>query len=368
MRSSLKISEYSCNICSASFTKQDLLKTHYHEDHNVAEIIESLPVATPPIDSPGTTNLLNVDQRPYVCHVCYKSYDKRDRLVRHLLDSHQILQMRTIIPHPSAADHIPCVCPICEASYAYPKTLRRHMRTNHNIDKPPPMITKPRFVCPSCPATFSALALCDKHLLEHTPFPFHCSICDLGLAHRGERKNHEIHCVMLDATKNIHWQCIPCGQSVSNGAEMKAHRLAAHPNEIDDSIATIAYNCNLCYQSFEQTQSVLDHLDGHGSVVCRVCEKTYPNTHRLKLHFNREHNFQTSIVCTECGKKLSRPDKLLEHMWTHTGFACNVCKITFATRKEAQQHRKENHLRSSNSKDEVGEELVEVIPTTDISF
>lgn len=362
----MKICNYTCNTCGVSFLKQDELKKHYREDHNIAEIIESLPITTPD-DSPGTSTQLNVDQRPYACHVCDKSYNERKRLVKHLQDQHQILQLRTKFPPPSAADHKPCICAICQASYAYPKTLRRHMISSHGIDTTPPTNNKPKFVCSTCKKSFCGIAFYDKHLLDHTPFPFHCSICDEGLATRGERKNHEIHCCILNASKNVHWQCIPCGTWLDNGGtELKAHRLAAHASEIDTNSSAIAYHCNLCDQSFEGTQMMLDHLDEHGSIVCKVCEKTYPSTLQLKLHFHREHNFKASLVCTECGKKLSRPDKLLEHMWTHTGFICNVCNIIFASRKEAQQHRKETHLRTSNNKDEA-EELVEII-TADVSI
>lgn len=202
---------------------------------------------------------------------------------------------------------------------------------------------KPQFVCPICSAGFSLMSKFDKHLREHNPLPFLCTICDEAFANRGQRKEHELSCLILSATSSAYYKCIPCDFMDIFGVEqLKSHRSIEHSKPEDERME-LMFSCAACEESFDKETELLDHLNTHGDLICNVCERKYPTTAQLKSHYHKCHCAQTSLICPECGQKLSRPDKLMEHMWTHTGFLCNICKITFATRKDAQQHRRQRH-------------------------
>lgn len=325
-----------CRECTETFYCGEALEDHLKAVHDVLEILHELPIATLSnrIDSPN--------QRPFGCHICHNvTYAKRDKLVVHLRQKHKIVLKRK--PEQN-------VCHICDQVLSSSKSLRRHLRMKHEIDDSAEKRRKSQqFVCPTCGKTFSAMVTFDAHLQQHTPLPFLCTVCEVAaFRSRSERKEHELPCQTISSTSSVQYLCLSCNASepLDGIDRLKGHHLEVHSqasSEGGKNEMKVGYSCCLCLERLSSMPELLAHLDQHGQATCRVCSKDYANTARLKSHFVKSHCGTASLVCTECGQVLSRPDKLIEHMWTHTGFTCGVCKMVFKKRKEVQQHRREQH-------------------------
>lgn len=333
-----------CRECNLTFSDQKSFRDHFHTVHDIVDIIYELPAA------PICHQEVDTNQKPYSCHICENSYAKNDKLVVHLRQKHKVILMLR-----AGRDPTDSCCKICSRALSCPKSLNRHMKMCHNIDvlaetkKRLEENPTSRFVCPTCGKTWKTMSVFDAHLLEHSPLPFTCSICEVAaFAKRGERREHEYSCFVLSTTSGVTYKCVPCASDVFDGMDkVKAHRQAVHGGGTGGCEMSLAYSCSICRGSFEEVAVVLKHFQEQHKFTCRACDKSFDSAAQMKSHQSKSHTH--SLMCTECGQILSRADKLLEHMWTHTGFACNVCKIYFVTRKEAQEHRRLNHQRRSKA-------------------
>lgn len=339
-----KRTRHTCRECKSTFDDWDQLEEHMKTVHDILEVIHSLP-ATNQTDQ----YILSPNQKPFACHVCEDlSYSKYDRLVIHLRQKHKIALLKKTSTDPDR-----CVCKICGKVLAVVKSLWRHMEMCHGVDvaemkRQEEDKSKAKFICPTCQWTGRTLCLFNAHLLEHNPLPFTCTHCEqVSFKTRLERKEHELNCHTLSTTSSVNYTCETCGPvHLKTLDELKAHKTMIHKGVGVQMV--VSYRCAICHKSFPEQSSMVEHLNEHSSDIrCIVCSKMYLNTAQLKAHFLKSHNFKQSLICTECGQVLSRPDKLVEHMWTHTGFACNPCNMVFGSRKEAQQHRKEMHFKNA---------------------
>lgn len=351
---------YLCRDCGSSFKHRDQLKTHLLEQHKYLEVIDHLPM-TAQTRMVAEHSTLVVNQKPFACHICESSYRKTDKLTLHLREKHRIVWLRTG-KRKGAADYKPFECRLCGRELMYRKTLRTHMRLCHKIRTDPDNENKsligeasglkPQFICPTCGMTCRAAITFDAHLLEHCPLPFKCTLCDKGFSLRRKRVDHELQCLMLHTTSCVSYQCLSCCEVLKQVTELKEHRKKCHPE--DEQAMAVSFNCTLCNAKFDEEPHLLKHLNEvHEHLACNFCDKSYRNTTQLKTHYNCVHRQKMSLICTECGKQLSRPDKLIEHMWTHTGFQCFTCKMVLPSRREWKQHREEAH-RSKGKKSSLG--------------
>ncbi|CAI9603724.1 unnamed protein product, partial [Staurois parvus] len=74
---------------------------------------------------------------------------------------------------------------------------------------------------------------------------------------------------------------------------------------------------------------------------CIKCERTFKRFGSLSSHYQRVHQSNKDLTCSECGKKFSKMKALLLHFMRHTGerpFACTGCGKTFASQVCLNNH------------------------------
>lgn len=359
---------HGCHVCNTTYSRRIKLKEHLKLKHNILEVPEEteIPLSNEAVYQAAARKARKPKQETeivYGCPHCTVTYTRKPKLKDHLLQKHNIkgLPKQLIILErkntTTSTANEPVICTLCPKQKVFQcsRSLRRHISNTHKIEVKEEY--DPKLECPTCHARLADVPSYQKHLLTHTPLFYPCSICDESFPQRRERRDHELNCYILDAARNVSRQCIACGEIVPDSKALKEHRQVVHNGVFDQKKPVTGYNCHLCDKTFGKTQLIMDHLDHHGSVACRACSKSYPNTKRLNIHHRNEHNGHAVLTCTECGKKLSRPEKLIEHMWTHTGFICNICQMSFTTRKDIYEHRREMHNKKGvDCSDQIQEE------------
>ncbi|PIO24875.1 hypothetical protein AB205_0216340 [Aquarana catesbeiana] len=74
---------------------------------------------------------------------------------------------------------------------------------------------------------------------------------------------------------------------------------------------------------------------------CFKCERTFKRFGNLSSHYQRVHQSDNDLTCSECGKKFSNMKALLLHFMRHTGerpFVCMGCGKTFASQVCLNNH------------------------------
>lgn len=230
-------------------------------------------------------------------------------------------------------------CLECNKSFADLLKLQRHQLKKHKISgdvlhNSPSLYT---FACPQCDKKYRSQGGFDQHIRTHFRMPFQCSACGKAFQTRFDRANHErTSCLRLFNVARDLYQCLSCHGVFPSIADLQSHRDVVHRAVGSE----YPHDCNVCEKRFKNPHELLDHLEGHEgkNFKCGKCTQAYSSLKLLKLHY-RVHG-EKSLICAICGQKLSRGDKLAEHMWTHNGFPCNFCNEILPSRIAWKNHRK----------------------------
>lgn len=297
------------------------------------------------------------------CHLCDKSYTRKQKLRTHLWKLHQVsevpdeqLKERPVVILISDADPLvdqvhPFACHLCQKSYSRKDKLKLHLLKHHQVSKVPRMTIVAEFPCSICNKIYKTQQTYDKHQLEHNPNPFHCIICEEAFGTRKDWRLHENQCLSLTAIGDGHHQCLSCHEIFDCTEAFKVHLKTAADNCNPKEVAAVGDGnnkiCDFCGESFAGPYQLQLHREKEHvvSVDCLKCGKVFENRALLKKHMDRNHKDRQAFECTQCGQKLSRSDKLAEHMRLHTGFSCASCNVSFATRKEYVDHRRSEHAK-----------------------
>lgn len=343
-----------CLVCNSLGVHQHQPQPQHHQDDNEPEFIEVIcDEDKDEVQLEGNQALKkkrnsksgrkNKFPKIFDCPRCDKSYTRMEKLRDHLKQVHNVELPRvinegvifTVNSEDPLKDQVsPFPCPRCEKSYSRKEKLKQHMIRHHDVHQVPQLNIAAEFSCSKCDKTYISQTAYDKHLLEHDLYPFQCDYCRLAFQKRGDRRAHEMHCVSLTVLGDGRNKCLFCGDTLDSLESLKAH---VHICESKNGEQT----CDVCQETFVNIQELLVHKEKEHlvEVMCLVCSKSFKSRLLLKRHIIRAHQ---ALECKVCGQTLSRPDKLAEHMYLHTGFPCSTCGVVLKTRRDYCLHRKKH--------------------------
>ncbi|ELT92683.1 hypothetical protein CAPTEDRAFT_228499 [Capitella teleta] len=155
------------------------------------------------------TKCVDLGDRKFRCHMCTRSFEKRDRLRIHILHVHE--------------KHRPHKCSVCSKCFSQSSSLNKHMRV-HSGERP--------YKCVYCSKAFTASSILRTHIRQHSgEKPFKCKHCGKAFASHAAHDSHvrRTH-AGLAAKDKLPCSCEECGKVFPQAFELKFH-MKTHENQ-----------------------------------------------------------------------------------------------------------------------------------------
>lgn len=193
------------------------------------------------------------------------------------------------------------------------------------------------FECPICNVTIrnriSNLKRHMKMLHSDGSKVYNCSYCDFQCHRNMEMRKH-----LAEHKKTF--ECVWCKKIFNSTKGIRQHMMC-HVRK-DDPTQSKKYICVYCARPFKKSAECKRHEENHSGErphECNECGNKFRNKFDLRAHKRRVHSDQAkkceAVPCKVCGKMLSTPSNLREHMRVHSDlrYKCDPVNKSYFTVK-----------------------------------
>ncbi|XP_029462753.1 LOW QUALITY PROTEIN: uncharacterized protein LOC115094144 [Rhinatrema bivittatum] len=320
----------SCHTNEELTTDTHPLRTSAWSNQNSTDINFSQRSEEGRISTEGNSVHQGVENRPYQCNICGRTYRHAGSLLNHK-NTHKTGLYK---------------CSICLKQFYNPMAMKNHLRI-HNATK--------RFWCQDCGKAFRASRELISHQRVHTgERPFCCPVCSRGFSSKLSLKQHQkthassknsdrLGKMMENKKDDISDRTSSPSDSIN---EKTGQATYSADDPLNDDFATPEderpYKCNQCERTYRHAGSLLNHKKTHktGVYQCPTCHKEFFNLLALKNHL-RIHLDRNRYKCPDCGKAFRVSSRLVSHRRIHTQggpFPCPLCGKKFLRKSSFQRH------------------------------
>jgi len=262
-----------CEFCSKSCKNQKNLYMHIRQTHKKGNILNcdqcSYKTAAP--GDMKNHKRTHTGERPYVCHICCKTFSTSSHLNRHIKGVHMGEKVHNSYSSKGEKNFL---CDICSLAFSTPQTLRMHKESIHEGI---------RYDCDQCDYKATDKGNLARHVATiHGGIKFGCQECGYQASSKQTLKNHE-ELVHLGITH----ECSQCDHKAHTKSNLLQHISYVHES--------IQHECSECDHKAKSKSNLVQHISYvHESIQhdCKECDYTTFKKRSFHKHMTNHRKAQ----------------------------------------------------------------------------